>query len=165
MWLEMVIKKLSFIMNKPLWALATLLGAGVVLFVFIAGLNGASCRYELSVSTDEKETFMTCYRGKVVLLHTKRDTEGGVSSKWKVEARQLKLGSQAVFFVYGRERISGADGDDDPNDRYNQISEGYSFLFYHFIRREEKLYIFQAFPSKEIYRATLKGQLDFFDKE
>ncbi len=155
-------KKESFIMNKTLFWLASFLGGGFLFFLFSAWLVGASCRYELSIDLEERNTFLTCYRGKVVLLHTKKDENGQLSSKWKVEARQLKIGSQVVFFVYSRTRLSG-NGNDDYNDRYNQISDGYKFLFYYFIRKNDALYIFQEFPEPNVYQARVKGKLDFFD--
>lgn len=127
-------------------------------------LNGSSCRYSISlyVPDDERNVFMTCYRGKVVALQTSQDKQGRLLSKWRVEARHLRLGTQSVYFVYSRIPIA-ENLHIDPNDRFNEISLGYKFLFYRMHRQDNKVYIFQMFPRYYVHEGEIDGVLDVWD--
>ncbi|YCO00520.1 hypothetical protein ACB087_05635 [Vibrio sp. VNB-15] len=131
----------------------------IILYAFI---NGATCRYSLTLKTDERDTFLTCYRGKVVVLHSKQDAEGNLLSKWKVEARQLRIGSQMIQFVYSRDAIID-DRKEDSNDHFNRISEGYKFLFYNTKRSGDTLYVAQSFPRYYIHVGQIDGKIDIWD--
>lgn len=129
---------------------------------FYAFLNGSSCNYSMNINNEMKNTFLTCYRGKVVALHVKKDSEGNYLSQWKVEARQFKFSSQVIYFVYSRELIID-DNIEDSNDLYNKVSSGYRFLFYNTIRKGNKIYIFQTFPEVSVIEAKINGFMDFWE--
>ena len=131
--------------------------------VFYAFINGTTCRYSLTLKTNERDTFLTCYRGKVVVLHSKQDSEGNLLSKWRVEARQLMIGSQMIQFIYSREAIID-DNKEDSNDHFNRISDGYKFLFYNTKRSGNTLYVAQNFPRYYIHVGQIEGKIDMWDK-
>ncbi len=133
---------------------------GLLFMAFVSGtaLYGATCQYQLTVVQPERETFLTCYRGKVVTLHSKLDAQGNYLSKWKVEARQLRFGKQVVFFVYSRVALID-DLKADPNDEFNQISSGYKLLFYRMEQYGSRVLIFQDFPRFNILWGDIEGRL------
>jgi len=130
-----------------------------------AFLNGSSCQYSMTlhVPDDDRDVFLTCYRGKVVALQTKQDDKGEFLSKWKVEARQLRLGEQTIYFVYSRKLLVD-DNKQDENDHFNQISSGYKFLFYRLVRDGDDIYVFQSFPRYYVHKGTILGTLDIWEK-
>lgn len=144
---------------------ALLSTSALALFVAYGFFNGSTCQYSMSlhVPDDDRDLFLTCYRGKVVALQTKQNQQGEIVSKWKVEARQLKIGQQAIYFVYSRTPLI-SNNQVDENDRFNQISAGYKFLFYRLIRQGEHLYVFQAFPRHFVHNAKISGRLDMWDQ-
>lgn len=152
-------------LNKVL-ALSILIFSIITTIIIYGVVNGAGCSYELdnvktSVNTD---TFLTCYRGKIVALHYQREGVPPTSfSTWKVEGRQLVFGKQVIYFVYDRNKISGGD-DDNENDRYNRLSQGYKMLFYHFEISNGKAYIFQTFPKRNLVIGDIGGRISFFRK-
>ena len=91
-------------MVKKLVPISFITVGALFLILTYAFLNGSTCQYSINlhVPDDERDVFMTCYRGKVVALQTKQDQQGNFLSKWKVEARQLRIGEQTVYFVYSR---------------------------------------------------------------
>ncbi|MEZ8860141.1 hypothetical protein [Vibrio sp. 10N.247.311.51] len=128
---------------------------------FMYGLvNGAGCSYQLTdmVTDNNRETFLSCYRGKVVALHYHREGDSKILSTWKVEGRQLVFGEQVIYLVYNRKRVQGGV-DENTSDRYNRISEGYKMLFYKFKIVGSKVYIFQKFPSKKVLTSDFKGRI------
>jgi hypothetical protein len=99
----------------------------------------------------------------VVALQTKTAEDGHIVSKWKVEARQLRFGEQTVYFVYSRVPLITEDIENNSNDRFNQISSGYNFLFYKMVRVEDEIFIFQNFPRSFVHKGKVEGFLDFWD--
>lgn len=152
-------------MKQRIFYFSLLVTSLFLLMVIYAFLNGSSCRYSLSlyVSDEDRNVFMTCYRGKVVALQTSEDKQGNLLSKWRVEARNLRIGSQTIYFVYHRTPLI-VDSHVDPNDRFNEISSGYKFLFYHMTRDEHKVYIFQTFPRYYVHQGKIDGVLDIWDR-
>jgi len=145
---------------------ASLISSGLLAVVLLYGfLAGASCQYSVSihVADDDRDTLLTCYRGKVVALQTKAADDGHIVSKWKVEARQLRFGDQTVYFVYSRVPLVTGEIEDNSNDRFNQISSGYNFLFYRMVRVEDEIFIFQNFPRRFVHKGKVEGFLDFWD--
>lgn len=140
----------------------------VILLIGYSVVNGASCRYELEVQRFDSKTqmqrdsFVTCYRGKVMVLHSQMAPDGSTTSKWKVTARQLKFGKQVIFFVYDRERLSQLTSN-TANDHYNEMFSGYSTLFYHIERVGDRLFIFENFPDNNVLEGKVDGFLDFWD--
>jgi len=53
--------------------------------------------------------------------------------------------------------------EDNSNDRFNQISSGYNFLFYRMVRVENEIFIFQNFPRRFVHKGKVEGFLDFWD--
>lgn len=140
--------------------------SGILAVVLLYGfLVGATCQYSISIHVpdDERDVLLTCYRGKVVALQTKTAEDGRIISKWKVEARQLRFGDQTIYFVYSRiPLVTGQN--QDSNDRFNQISSGYNFLFYKIIRsNEDDVYIFQNFPRNYVHKGRIEGFIDLWD--
>ncbi|NOH63362.1 hypothetical protein [Vibrio sp. RE88] len=151
-------------MIKKLVPISFLTVGALFLILTYAFLNGSTCQYSINlhVPDDERDVFMTCYRGKVVALQTKQDQQGNFLSKWKVEARQLRIGEQTVYFVYSRTKLID-DNQEDSNDHFNQISSGYRFLFYRLIRQGNDIYIFQSFPRFYIHKGQIEGKLDIWE--
>lgn len=133
-----------------------------VSFLMYGLVNGSGCSYRLTnmMTSSERETFLTCYRGKVVALHYQRDKDDKLLSTWKVEGRQLVFGEQVIYIVYSRERVHGGVRDNE-TDRYNRLSDGFKFLFYKFKVVGDKAYIFQIFPIKKVFTSDFKGNLSF----
>ena len=159
---------LSQIFNKyrffTMFFAVTVLLSALLASVFIYGwINGSTCHYTLTLKTDERDTAATCYRGKAVIIHTKVNDQGEEQSKWKVEARYLRVGAQMVFVVYQRQAII-QNKKSDANDQFNRLSSGLTFLFYHTKRVGDKLYIFQKFPEYNILQAKVSGKLDMWDQ-
>jgi hypothetical protein len=152
-------------MSKRIIGISMAITGMFVLIVLYAFLNGSSCRYSMSlfVADDDRDVFMTCYRGKVVALQTHHNAQGELLSKWKVEARHLRLGDQSVYFVYSRTSVI-EDHQLDANDRFNEISSGYKFLFYKMQRKEKDIYIFQSFPRYFVHKGSIDGVLDIWDR-
>ncbi|NPD10349.1 hypothetical protein HLM86_016570 [Vibrio ostreicida] len=127
-------------------------------------LNGSTCNYsiDLHVPDDERDVLLTCYRGKVVVLESQQDEQGKLISKWKIEARQLRIGDQMIYFVYSRIPLINSS-EYNATDRFNQISSGYRFLFYRFVRQGNDLYIFQAFPRYFVHKGKIEGKLGLWD--
>lgn len=142
---------------------AILLSVSIISLTVIGFLNGTTCRYSLNIKDNGRDTFLTCFRGKVIALHSQHDQAGNLLSKWKVEARQFRLGQQQIYFVYSREAVVD-DTREDSNDHFNRISSGYRFLFYKFIRDKDDVYILENFPNFNIHKGTLKGKLDLWDE-
>jgi len=151
-------------MNNKLLYLPISMAIIFLLLLTYSFLNGSSCRYSISiyVKDDDRNVFMTCYRGKIVALQTSQDKEGNLLSKWKVEARHLRLGNQVIYFVYSRTPVI-EDHKVDSNDRFNEISSGYKFLFYNMKRQGNKVYIFQTFPRYFVHEGQIDGVLDVWD--
>lgn len=151
-------------MKYKVFYFASALAALFFSLLAYAFLNGASCRYSISlyIPDEERNVFMTCYRGKVVALQTNENEQGRLLSKWRVEARHLRLGSQSVYFVYSRVPVT-ENLYYDANDRFNEISSGYKFLFYRIHRQENKVYIFQTFPRYYVHEGEIDGVLDIWD--
>ncbi|MFC5077882.1 hypothetical protein VTH8203_03941 [Vibrio thalassae] len=143
---------------------ALLLSAALVFLILYGFVAGSTCQYSISlhVPDDERDVFMTCYRGKVVALQTKVAQDKEIISKWKVEARQLRYGDQTIYFVYTRTPLI-TDHKQDSNNRFNQISAAYKFLFYKMIRSGDEVYIFQNFPRNYIHKGKIEGSIDFWD--
>jgi hypothetical protein len=144
----------------------SLITSGLLAVTLLYGfLVGSTCQYSISiyVPDDDRDVLLTCYRGKVVALQTKRADDGHIISKWRVEARQLRFGQQTVYFVYSRTPLVTGVHHDDSNDRFNQISSGYNFLFYKIIRVDNEALIFQNFPRNYVHKAKIEGFLDFWD--
>lgn len=141
---------------------AILLSVSIMVVTISAFLNGTTCRYSLNVKDNGRDTFLTCSRGKVIVLHSLHDKSGNLLSKWKVEARQFRLGQQQIFFVYSREAVID-DSKEDSNDNFNRISSGHRLLFYKFIRNKDDVYILENFPNFNIHKGTLKGKLNLWD--
>ncbi len=145
---------------------ALLLSAALVFLTLYGFVAGSTCQYSISlhVPDDERDVFMTCYRGKVVALQSKVDKYDKIVSKWKVEAQQLRFGDQTIYFVYSRVPLI-TDDKQDTNDRFNQISSAYNLLFYKMIRAKEDIYIFQTFPRSYIHKGKIEGFIDLWDDE
>ncbi|RTZ17899.1 hypothetical protein EJ063_03680 [Vibrio aquaticus] len=142
----------------------SLIVTGILSSVVMYGfLVGATCQYSISlhVPEDKRDVSLTCYRGKVVALQTKTASDGRIISKWKVEARQFRFGNQAVYFVYSRVPLI-TNTKEDSNDRFNQISSGYTFLFYHIVRENDGIYLLQTFPHNYIHKGKIEGFMDFW---
>ena len=153
-----------FMIRRYLIGISLTLSLLLIATIAVAFLNGTTCRYSLDIEDNGRNTFLTCFRGKIVALHSQHDEEGKLLSKWKVEARQFRLGQQQIFFVYSRKAVFD-DMKEDPNDHFNRISSGYRFLFYKFIRDGDDVYILENFPNFEVHKGTLKGKLDLWDDE
>ncbi|CAK4076563.1 hypothetical protein [Vibrio sp. 16] len=152
-------------MKKQIVLFSCLLTVPLLALFLFAFLNGSSCRYtvSLSVPDDDRDVFMTCYRGKVVALQTQKNAQGTLLSKWKVEARYFRFGDQSIYFVYSRTPLI-ENHQDSGNDRFNDISSGYKFLFYKMSRQEELVYIFQTFPRYYVHQGNIDGVLDIWDR-
>ncbi|ROO77090.1 hypothetical protein [Vibrio crassostreae] len=145
--------------NKLL--IASILSFAIAISFFMYGIvNGAGCSYQLTnmKSDNNRETFLSCYRGKVVALHYHREADNKPLSTWKVEGRQLVYGEQVIYLVYNRERVHGGI-DENTTDRYNRISAGYNMLFYKFKVVGDKVYIFKKFPNKKVLTSDFKGRI------
>lgn len=146
-------------LNKLL--IISIFAFSITVSFFMYGIvNGAGCSYQLTnvMNDNKRETFLTCYRGKVVALHYHRENDSKVLSTWKVEGRQLAFGEQVIYFVYNRKRVQGGV-DENTTDRYNRISQGYKMLFYNFKIVDDKVYIFQKFPNKKVLTSDFKGRI------
>lgn len=143
----------------------SLIVMGILSSVIMYGfLVGATCQYSISIHVpdDQRDVLLTCYRGKVVALQTKTASDGSIISKWKVEARQFRFGDQTVYFVYSRVPLI-TNTKEDSNDRFNQISSGYNFLFYNMVRDDDNIYVMQTFPRNYIHKGKIEGFMDFWD--
>jgi|GEM_PF-2459345 len=143
----------------------SLIASGVLVSILMYGfLVGATCQYSISIHVpdDQRDVLLTCYRGKVVALQTKTAPDGRIVSKWKVEARQLRFGDQTIYFVYSRVPLI-TNIKEDSNDRFNQISSAYSFLFYKMVRSNDDIYILQTFPRNYVHKGKIEGFMDFWD--
>ena len=135
----------------------------VVLVILFGLVNGAGCRYDLSIEKqDSHNTFLTCHRGKVMVLHTLLNQDREIISQWKVSARQLQIGKQLIYFVYHRERLEGGNQENE-TDRYNQIFSGYKTVFYHIDRIDDRVFIFANFPKSTITTGLVHGEISFFN--
>lgn len=150
--------------NRTVMSLALLLTVCIILTILYSFINGATCRYSINFKTDERDTFMTCYRGKVVAMHSKQSEHGDLLSKWKVEARQFKLGDQVIHFIYRRDPIVD-DRLQDSNDHFNHVTSGYRVLFYNSKRHGDKVYLFKNFPRYNVHVGTINGKLDYWDQQ
>lgn len=133
----------------------------MIILISFSFINGTTCKYTLSINTTERETFLTCYRGKVVALHS--NINGDLVSEWKVEARQFIFLDQLIYFVYSREMIVD-DRNEGPNDKFNRISSGYRFLFYRYEREGDDIMLMQEFPEQTIIFGKITGRLSYFQK-
>ena len=131
-------------------------------FLLYGLVNGAGCRYDLSVENAEhQKTFVTCYRGKVVVLHSLLNEQNELVSKWQVMARQMKFGKQVIYIIHDRNRIDGGSTN-NLTDRYNEIFSGYNVLFYHVERLGDRVFIFENFPENNVIEGQLEGEMDLF---
>ena len=131
----------------------------VLLYSFI---NGSACRYDIRIqSMENRDTFVTCYRGKVMVLHSLFDEQNQLASKWQVSARQLKLGKQMIYLIYDRQRIEGSTTNNE-NDRYNEIFSGYKILFYHVEVKGDKVFVFENFPENNVIEGQIEGFMDLW---
>lgn len=150
--------------NKIFASLTALLTVSIILILAYSFINGATCRYSIQFQTDERDTLMTCYRGKVVAMHSKQSENGEFLSKWMVEARQFKLGNQIVHFIYSRHAIVD-DHLEDSNDNFNHLTSGYWVLFYNAKRHGDTVYWFKNFTRYNVLKGSINGKLDYWDKD
>lgn len=151
-------------MIKFLFKISIFIIAILGLFMTYGVLNGASCQYTISMHIDNgnRDMFMTCYRGKVVAILSKSDEDGSILSKWQLNANQLRFGNQSIFVI--QSRIPLIEGKrNDENDLFNQLSSGYSLMFYYIQRNKDNVYLFYTFPRYAIHKGKIEGRLDLWD--
>ncbi|MFM2607261.1 hypothetical protein AAFX30_06455 [Vibrio chagasii] len=153
---------------KYLMVTALVFSSMVISFIFYGTANAYFCRYELYLRWDDvSQTNLTCKGGQVTAIHLEvkppKQKQGNteVVSRWKVSARQLLVGNQLIYLVYERKRVNHKGELISEVDDYNYLMDGFSMLFYHIERKDNKLYIFQTFPTTDVVEATIDGKLGF----